>query len=110
MDLDCVSVHKHAKNNLANIQPYYPTALRGVQITPKFQNEYKHHALFVLKRTGWTGFLATCELRKKNGVNKYPRNSPARIGDNNLACCKINLLLDVLLCSIVEIFLSLFVF
>ena len=30
MDLDSVSVHKHAKKNLANIQPYYTTqALRG---------------------------------------------------------------------------------
>ena len=39
-------------------------------------------------------------------VNKYLRNSPART--KNLVCWIINLLLDVLLCSIAENFLLVF--
>ena len=60
------------------------------------------------------GFLAPIPFRfgffcHAFPVNKYPRNSPA-YGHNNLACWIINLLWDVLLCSIAEYFYWLFLF
>ena len=69
---------------------YYPTVLRGVQITPKTNINITRRSASLL-------------------LSRIPRKILPH-GHNNLGCWIINLLLDVLLCSIAEDFYLLFIF
>ena len=98
---------------------YYPTALRRVQITPKTSTNITRYLycrepvrqvflVLLLLTNQLAGFPAPIPFHFAYFCHAF-REIRAH-GRNNLACWIINLLLDVLLCSIAENFYSLFVF
>ena len=100
---------------------HYPTALRRVQVTLETSTNITRYlysrgpvrqvCLLLTNQLG--GFPTPTAFHFAYFchaflVNKFPRIRSH--GHDNLACWIINLLLDVLLCSIAENFYSLFVF
>ena len=81
---------------VCGIAVYYPTALRRVQITPETSTNITRYLYSICTSVTHSPLINIREIRPH--------------GHNNLACWIINLLLDVLLCSIAEKFYSLFVF
>ena len=97
---------------------YYPTAPRRVQISrisPKTRTNITRYSrgpvrqVCLLLTNQLAGFLAPIPLRFPYFCHTFPRKIRP-YGHKTLACWIINLLLDVLLCSIAENFYSLFVF